>query len=653
VLRKHSIRLDVMLSLDGVGEIHDLVRGRPKNFSNALQVLEEIRQHRVCDSHQLACTIIKANVFGLHDVLDFAIENESHIKFRLGIPHRRLYTTDVRAPFSLDAAERYHIVQFLHGLIREYESSPQQIETYESLIGQLAHGLPRRSGCNWQHRGATITARGELAYCAVQSDVIGNPVETPSSTLYFGNADYLRNIIHNHCDNCSHDYGGSPRGKFYVKRIARELLARSGAARGLLSVDGRLAPLISQIAAVKYFAVRGARRRAGASAALPAMGAGAATRVVLTGWYGKETLGDKAILAGIVEVIRARIPNVEFVLAHCDEGVVANTIAQFSVFKNIRVVSHAEVPAEIADAALIVFAGGPIMGVNQLHAVEAAFAEAARRGVPRLIAGCGLGPLGHWAHKRSIRNILKLASLRIFRDIASRKLAERLSGVRDTDVVADDPSLVWLEAVRAAHGTPIHRSETLVLSLRDWPGHQYGRELSVARRAMIKERFAGSLTKALEMLAAQQPTLRFVPVPMCTNHYGGDDRFYIRRLLRSAPGLRERCDMSFLSGEVAPERIARAFMEARAALAMRFHSFIFAVGLGTPAVALDYTLGHGKLASAAARYGAVALNIENIEPSALTDAVLSAIEQGSSTATPSSEFRKSMDEALRALNLTA
>jgi polysaccharide pyruvyl transferase WcaK-like protein len=102
------------------------------------------------------------------------------------------------------------------------------------------------------------------------------------------------------------------------------------------------------------------------------------------------------------------------------------------------------------------------------------------------------------------------------------------------------------------------------------------------------------------------------PIPMCTNHFGDDDRWFYRRLFRGRGALTSVLDLSLLDRELAPLEYAKAFYEADVVLAMRFHSLVFALGLGVPAVAIDYTLGRGKVSALAKRFDIPCQSIANI-----------------------------------------
>jgi len=228
VVKAHGGHLDVMVSLDGYGEMHDRVRGKPGNFERAQHVIDFIQQSDLVGTVRIGCTIIKENVYGLADLFEYCQSKGLYIKYRLGVPHQRLYTRDLWEPYALSDAERYHIAEFLEGLIAHYETNPNQAFFYRSLIGQLVEGRPRRAGCDWQHRGATITSKGELLYCAVESPVLGKIQQDDSEAAFFAGRAQLDDILANKCASCNHDYVGLPERSEHRRQVAGRVLDKTG-----------------------------------------------------------------------------------------------------------------------------------------------------------------------------------------------------------------------------------------------------------------------------------------------------------------------------------------------------------------------------------------------------------------------------------------
>ena len=221
------------------------------------------------------------------------------------------------------------------------------------------------------------------------------------------------------------------------------------------------------------------------------------------------------------------------------------------------------------------------------------------------MAGCGVGPLGAAWHDAAIGQILQRADARIYRDEKSRSIAAKLGVDVHADLVAEDPAFTWLATQREAlnQTKPDDAGKVLLLGLRDFPYVTYARHLSEEACLEAKQRYEKAVLDALSLLVEQYPDLVIRPLPMCTNHFGDDDRWYYRRLFRGNDKLASHLDLSLLGAELAPMDYCHAFKQATVSLTMRFHSVVFALGLEVPTVAIDYTLGQGKVHALAERFG--------------------------------------------------
>lgn len=654
VVKQHGGMLDVMISLDGFGDVHDKVRGKPGNFERAQHVIEFAQASPLVHTVRIGCTIIKENVYGLSDLFEFCQSKGLYIKYRLGIPHQRLYTQNLLDPYALDAAEKYHIAEFFEGLIAHYETSEHQKFFYRSLIDQIILHAPRKAGCDWKHRGATITSKGELLYCAVQSKVLGNITEQDSERQFFANEGHLKEIIDNHCDSCNHDYVGiPPRGqqaKQFVMQVANKLhadpLLRS-AYRRILRSDRRRS---------QQFAAHLDRLRALGRTAQGWPKGGAGTHVLVCGWYGTETLGDKGILGGVLHALRAQLGEIDVVLVSLFPYVSEMTRRQMEELKGVRIVDREHGVQLAAQAELVVFAGGPLMAIDETADMLAIFEAAKGAGRKTLVAGCGVGPLGAAWHDAAIAQLLKLADARIYRDERSRSMATKLGVDTRMDLVAEDPAFTWLAQLpqRRSAMTQAAAPKVLLLGLRDFPYVTYARHLSDVECLAAKQRYEAAVLEALAQLTAQYPDLVIRPLPMCTNHFGDDDRWFYRRLFRDQSAISPHLDLSLLGAELSPQAYCEAFTQATVALTMRFHSVVFALGLKVPTVAIDYTLGQGKVHALAERFGVPQRSLADLDASFIVQAVSRLLEAPQPQApglAPS--FPKAMQAVLPALGFVA
>lgn len=621
VVRRRQGNLDVMVSLDGVGDIHDIVRGRPGNFDHARRVIDHIKSSNTVTSCRLGATVIHDNVFGLHDLLDFAIENDIYIKFRLGIPHQRLYTSDLTTPYELSDDQIYHFCIFLENVLLFYEHTPLQREFYRSLIDQLAYGKVRAASCSWQHQGVTLTSRGELLYCAVASKTLGDAGIADPNDLYFGHDAHRKEIIDTRCADCTHDYLGLPSTRTLLRGYGYKALAKLHISASGLKQSKLVEPL-------RRFRKERRFDRRVRSFGLTVEKLGGMTpaswspsshsrpfRILICGWYGTETLGDKAILGGVLDALKYALGDIEVHLASLNPFISANTQRQMPELVDVPIHPLDQASEILPWVDLLVFGGGPIMAIDPIADVLDLFRNAALADVPSLIAGCGVGPMGTPRQNEYVAHLLRLATGRIYRDGASMDAAQRLGVDVSRDWIAEDPACLWISTAwrGSVSPTPLSGGPRLLLGLRDWPFREYARDLSYRDCMTIKDHFDCELLAGLTLLVEQVPDLRIVPFPMCTNHLGGDDRWYYRRLLRQAPHLEPFVDKDFLNRELAPKEAIPVFAGARALLGMRFHSLVFARALSVPSVAIDYTLGRGKVSALAQHWGIDAIDLRQFD----------------------------------------
>ncbi len=597
LLKNSSLNFDVMVSLDGFGDVHDKVRGRSGNFENAKKVITYIKSSDLINNVRIGCTVIKENVFELAPLLEFCIKNNLYIKYRLGVPHQRLYTQNLLDPYDLTFEEKYELVEFLEGVISYYETSPEQIGFYRSLIGQIINNSPRTAGCDWQHRGCTITAKGELAYCAVKSKSImdnisvGDPMDA-----YFKNEEHLKHIIENHCDNCNHDYVGVPSRKVFIKNTIKRL-DKIG-----ITQNKFIRSSIHYIRDKQSFKKNIISHRNSVQKANIKLKEN--TKVLICGWYGTETLGDKAIIGGIMHAFRQKFgEETEFVVVSLHKYISVMTKKQMPEFRNTHIVTTMQAINLCEYVDFVVFGGGPIMGINELAPMQVLFERAKRNKVKTIICGSGIGPFGTKWQNESIKRILELSDVRLYRDEKSKFSAQELGIDVSSDYVVEDPAFTWLDTIRESIDTPnINDKKVLLLGLRDFPYKEYARHLPESDALNIKKHYERTIIIALKRIISEVPNIIIKPLPMCTNHFGSDDRWFYRKLFRYEPKILSSIDESLLGVELKPKEYCNAFASSDALIAMRFHSLVFGLGLGVNSIALDYTLGKGKVRSLAERF---------------------------------------------------
>lgn len=625
IIRNNNGKLDVMVSLDGVEEVHDRVRGRKGNFENALRVIDFIQSSELVTTKRLGCTVIKENIYGVEDLLEFALNKNIYIKYRLGIPHQRLYSQDVTTPFDLTFADKYHFAIFLNNLSKYYETSSSQNFFYQSLIGQLMYQKRRTAGCNWQHKGITLSARGEILYCAVESKTLGSGVTEDPYKLYFDNQSHLNDIVSNKCDTCSHDYVGLPPTDILVKGYAKKIFKKFNL-DNVIELSKQLTVLkpLRNVVTKNLFNQRMIHYGVDLSkltnltpSSILRSSSSNSYKILICGWYGTETLGDKAILGGVIQGLKVSFGDMEIHLVSIEKYISQMTMEQMPELGHCTLYNIPKAIKIVKSMDLVVFGGGPLMAISNMAEMIAIFQQAVLSNIPTIIAGCGVGPLGRNYHNNSIKNLLNLSSVRIYRDQKSLETANSLGVDTSKDFVAEDPALTWIHYNLVAQDTITvpsqDQSPVLILGLRDWPYREYAPWLTSQEGEKIKEKFESELLIALRNFCNQYSNLKIIPFPMCTNHIGGDDRWFYRRLFRNESEIKNHLDLTYLGKEITPIEALKVYQSSSIALTMRFHALVFALGCQLPTIAIDYTLGKGKVKSLSEKSGIQAISLDLIK----------------------------------------
>ena len=110
-------------------------------------------------------------------------------------------------------------------------------------------------------------------------------------------------------------------------------------------------------------------------------------KITIIGWYGTETIGDRAILAGLISFFNKTYDDFEIKLGSLYPFFSQRTINEDYGFykeiikKDIKIdifnsKDSKDLLNAIKDSDLVVMGGGPLMDLNELFMVEYAFKKA-------------------------------------------------------------------------------------------------------------------------------------------------------------------------------------------------------------------------------------------------------------------------------------
>jgi polysaccharide pyruvyl transferase WcaK-like protein len=315
-------------------------------------------------------------------------------------------------------------------------------------------------------------------------------------------------------------------------------------------------------------------------------------RIVIVGWWGSETVGDVAILGQLFVECGEVAPDAKLALVSFDRDVSRASLAELGREDvELLPVGAASGWAAVSCRALV-YGGGPLMDSPSMvpWALRARLARWAGSRV--MIYACGIGPVWSARTARAVRVLVRSATHVVLRDRRSYDWDADLSRASHA-VVSFDPAFDFARRVRSPSAD--RRRDRLALALR-LPSTGYLGGLDLCRAG---EAFLDVVAEALNTLGKER-TLELVG---CTMHAGfadsDDHAVYVR--LRARLAVPDRLIVA--PGRQSVADVVRALETSHAALTVRFHGMILALGTDTPFVAIDYARPSGKVSAAAAMAG--------------------------------------------------
>lgn len=315
-------------------------------------------------------------------------------------------------------------------------------------------------------------------------------------------------------------------------------------------------------------------------------------KIVVIGWYGTETIGDRAILAGLLSFFAKSYGGFELLLGSLHPFFSERTLDEDDVFykqtvrKDIKLslfdsTKPKELDRAIYSADILTMGGGPLMGMDALFMVEYAFKKAKKMGKKTALLGCGVGPLFQKKYQRSVLRISQHSDIVILRDTVSKATLGSIYAKFDQVFNAEKIDTSYDPAVETAllfkRFYKIKEEAYIAVNLREFP-------LSYSEK-----REGGYINDALEAFtreAALKYSDRLIRlIPMHYFHIGGDDRMYLNSIAQELKLSNIEVQNSNLSLQETMEVYASAYFN----IGMRFHSVVLQTILSGKNYVLDYT----------------------------------------------------------------
>ena len=309
-------------------------------------------------------------------------------------------------------------------------------------------------------------------------------------------------------------------------------------------------------------------------------------RILILGWYGTETIGDRAIFAGLMQILSQSLGEINVTIGSLNPFFTERTliedlkiISNFSQgtlkFKIINSKKIKDLKTSILDSDLIVMGGGPLMDLEELSMVEYAFTKAKNNGIKTAVLGCGVGPLFKKNSIKSIINIFKNSDVVVVRDLSSYDQIRSLK-IESKVMVAFDPSVHFVSKIASSFKST-NSKDYIAVNLRSFPS-EYN---STSTHNTIDQK----LVNFIDKLSLEFPNNIIKLIPMHYFDVGNDDRYFLNRIKFTL----NRENIEVQNTPLTLEETIKIFSLSMFNIGMRYHSVILqTVGNGRNYI-LDYT----------------------------------------------------------------
>ncbi len=312
--------------------------------------------------------------------------------------------------------------------------------------------------------------------------------------------------------------------------------------------------------------------------------------VCVLGWYGSETLGDRAILDGIIRIFSVMSDELDFNIGSLYPVLTKRTIFEDQEMykRHARQIgigyfdakNRKQIKQAVEKADYVIMGGGPLMDLQEMFIIRCGFHYAKRLDKRTALVGCGYGPLNQSAYEKCLIDIAGFSDAIIMRTDNCKEQMKKLISSKHPDKEVYsllDPAII---SVRDYKNSPLQTSNSGNLEHKDeWIINVRDLDYVYAKEEFYYPR----IKEAVAKIARLVPSL--ILMPMHTFYIGGDDRYIQNRIAQDLQYDNIKVIQKPLSLKEAYDLVSSA----EGCVGMRYHSIVFQSFLNGNNYILDYT----------------------------------------------------------------
>ncbi|MCR5504013.1 MAG: radical SAM protein [Elusimicrobiaceae bacterium] len=205
----HDISVTLCISLDGVGNIHDTIRGIPGNFEKTVQLIKDISsdQSLYCDNLVIGHTLSRFNIDKAHEIEEYLAPFDVTLDVHLAVPNKRIgtYTDHDKYNILADDKSRQLAAEYFYSRFLYENNLTAKARYFVNYYYLKNNGEGRLASCLYRYRDVTIDENLNLRLCATASESLGNlGKESASSIIKNNRTKKEAKRLLKECNKCIH-----------------------------------------------------------------------------------------------------------------------------------------------------------------------------------------------------------------------------------------------------------------------------------------------------------------------------------------------------------------------------------------------------------------------------------------------------------------
>lgn len=202
---EHKVFLSIGISLDGVGEVYDRVRGTRGGYRLVINTLNALKQlnHDIEFQLGLGATISGLNVYDVYNLVEVSKKLEVGSNFVIAALSESYFdNADLMNNIAFTPEAKDFLKTFLTERIN-HDPMFSEMPFYYAKVLEMMDGAKRSIPCPYQDQGLVLDANGDVHYCT-NSRAIGNLYQLSASDIYYDpkNLAYRNRLTQEVCPTC-------------------------------------------------------------------------------------------------------------------------------------------------------------------------------------------------------------------------------------------------------------------------------------------------------------------------------------------------------------------------------------------------------------------------------------------------------------------